>query len=98
MAEALSFEYYRQNGVQIRVARIFNTYGPRMLENDGRVVSNFIVQVGAASLFFPPKPTILCNELTSPPLSRPSAESPSLSTAMALKRGRFAMYRIWWKV
>jgi len=66
VAEALSFEYYRQNGVQIRVARIFNTYGPRMLENDGRVVSNFIVQVGAASLFFPPKPTILCNELTSP--------------------------------
>jgi len=44
VAEALSFEYHRQNGVQVRVARIFNTYGPRMLENDGRVVSNFIVQ------------------------------------------------------
>ncbi|WP_341524634.1 UDP-glucuronic acid decarboxylase family protein [Nostoc sp. UHCC 0302] len=44
IAETLSFDYYRQNKVEIRVARIFNTYGPRMLENDGRVVSNFIVQ------------------------------------------------------
>jgi len=44
VAEALSFEYHRQNNVDIRIARIFNTYGPRMLENDGRVVSNFIVQ------------------------------------------------------
>jgi UDP-glucuronate decarboxylase len=44
VAEALAFEYHRQNGVDIRIARIFNTYGPRMLENDGRVVSNFIVQ------------------------------------------------------
>ncbi len=44
IAETLSFDYHRQNGVNIRVARIFNTYGPRMLENDGRVVSNFIVQ------------------------------------------------------
>jgi UDP-glucuronate decarboxylase len=44
IAETLMFEYHRCNGVQIRVARIFNTYGPRMLENDGRVVSNFIVQ------------------------------------------------------
>lgn len=44
LAETLCFEYYRQHGVDIRVARIFNTYGPRMLENDGRVVSNFIVQ------------------------------------------------------
>lgn len=43
-AEALMFAYYRQNDVDIRMARIFNTYGPRMLENDGRVVSNFIVQ------------------------------------------------------
>ncbi|MFQ5442035.1 MAG: UDP-glucuronic acid decarboxylase family protein [Thermodesulfobacteriota bacterium] len=43
-AEALMFSYHRQNGVDIRVVRIFNTYGPRMLENDGRVVSNFIVQ------------------------------------------------------
>jgi UDP-glucuronate decarboxylase len=43
-AESLAFEYNRQNHVDIRVARIFNTYGPRMLENDGRVVSNFIVQ------------------------------------------------------
>ncbi|MDB9306354.1 MULTISPECIES: UDP-glucuronic acid decarboxylase family protein [Cyanophyceae] len=44
IAETLAFDYYRQNKVEIRVARIFNTYGPRMLENDGRVVSNFIVQ------------------------------------------------------
>jgi UDP-glucuronate decarboxylase len=44
VAETLAFDYHRQNDVQIRVARIFNTYGPRMLENDGRVVSNFIVQ------------------------------------------------------
>lgn len=44
IAETLMFEYHRQNGVDIRVARIFNTYGPRMLENDGRVVSNFIAQ------------------------------------------------------
>jgi len=44
IAETLSFDYHRQNGVDIRVARIFNTFGPRMLENDGRVVSNFIAQ------------------------------------------------------
>lgn len=44
IAETLCFEYMRQHNVAIRVARIFNTYGPRMLENDGRVVSNFIVQ------------------------------------------------------
>jgi UDP-glucuronate decarboxylase len=44
VAETLAFDYYRQNKVDIRVARIFNTYGPRMLENDGRVVSNFVVQ------------------------------------------------------
>jgi UDP-glucuronate decarboxylase len=43
-AEALMFSYHKQNNVDIRVVRIFNTYGPRMLENDGRVVSNFIVQ------------------------------------------------------
>src|SRR3954466_8293435 len=43
-AETLFFDYNRAHGVQIKVARIFNTYGPRMLENDGRVVSNFIVQ------------------------------------------------------
>jgi UDP-glucuronate decarboxylase len=43
-AETLFFDYHRQNGVDIRVIRIFNTYGPRMMENDGRVVSNFIVQ------------------------------------------------------
>ena len=43
-AETLFFDYYRQHRTQIKVARIFNTYGPRMLPNDGRVVSNFIVQ------------------------------------------------------
>ena len=43
-AETLFFDYYRQHQVDIRVARIFNTYGPRMHPNDGRVVSNFIVQ------------------------------------------------------
>jgi UDP-glucuronate decarboxylase len=43
-AETLFFDYQRQHGVDIRVARIFNTYGPRMHPNDGRVVSNFIVQ------------------------------------------------------
>lgn len=43
-AETLFFDYHRQNGVEIRVVRIFNTYGPRMLADDGRVVSNFIVQ------------------------------------------------------
>ena len=43
-AETLFFDYHRQHNLNIRVARIFNTYGPRMLPNDGRVVSNFIVQ------------------------------------------------------
>jgi len=43
-AEALFFDYNRQYGIPIKVVRIFNTYGPRMLPNDGRVVSNFIVQ------------------------------------------------------
>jgi UDP-glucuronate decarboxylase len=44
VAETLAFDYYREHKVEIRVARIFNTYGPRMLEKDGRVVSNFIAQ------------------------------------------------------
>ena len=43
VAETLCFDYHRQNDVDIRVVRIFNTYGPRMLTNDGRVVSNFVV-------------------------------------------------------
>ncbi len=43
-AETLFFDYWRQHRTKIKVARIFNTYGPRMYENDGRVVSNFIVQ------------------------------------------------------
>jgi UDP-glucuronate decarboxylase len=44
VAETLLMDYHRQNGVDIRIVRIFNTYGPRMAVNDGRVVSNFIVQ------------------------------------------------------
>lgn len=44
VAETLMFDYHRQSNVDIRIIRIFNTYGPRMLEDDGRVVSNFIVQ------------------------------------------------------
>ena len=44
IAETLMMDYHRQNQVDTRIARIFNTYGPRMLEDDGRVVSNFIVQ------------------------------------------------------
>ena len=44
VAETLAFDYHRQNNVDIRVMRIFNTYGPRMFEHDGRVVSNFITQ------------------------------------------------------
>jgi UDP-glucuronate decarboxylase len=44
LAETLMMDYHRQNNVDTRIARIFNTYGPRMLEDDGRVVSNFIVQ------------------------------------------------------
>lgn len=43
-AETLFFDYFRQHGIQIKILRIFNTYGPRMLPNDGRVVSNFIIQ------------------------------------------------------
>jgi UDP-glucuronate decarboxylase len=43
-AETLFFDYHRQHGVRIKVARIFNTYGPRMHPNDGRVVSNFVMQ------------------------------------------------------
>ncbi|WP_392349845.1 UDP-glucuronic acid decarboxylase family protein [Parasynechococcus sp.] len=44
IAETLCFDYQRMNAVEVRVARIFNTYGPRMLPDDGRVISNFIVQ------------------------------------------------------
>jgi UDP-glucuronate decarboxylase len=44
IAETITFDYHRQFGIEIRVARIFNTHGERMLENDGRVVSNFVVQ------------------------------------------------------
>ena len=43
-AETLFFDYHRQYGVEVKVARIFNTYGPRMHANDGRVISNFIIQ------------------------------------------------------
>jgi UDP-glucuronate decarboxylase len=45
-AKRLRFDYHRQHRIQIRVAWIFNTYGPRMLPNDRRVVSNFIVRAG----------------------------------------------------
>jgi UDP-glucuronate decarboxylase len=48
-AETLFFDYFRQHGTKIKVARIFNTYGPKMHPNDGRVVSNFIVQALQAS-------------------------------------------------
>ena len=44
IAETLMFDYHRENGVDIRIARLFNTYGPRMRPDDGRVVSNFILQ------------------------------------------------------
>ncbi len=44
IAESLCFDYYRMHGLDIRVARIFNTYGPRMVPDDGRVISNFVVQ------------------------------------------------------
>ena len=44
VAETLFMDYHRQNGIDTRIVRIFNTYGPKMLEHDGRVVSNFIVQ------------------------------------------------------
>jgi UDP-glucuronate decarboxylase len=43
-AESICFDFHRNDGVAIKVARIFNTYGPRMLENDGRIISNFVVQ------------------------------------------------------
>jgi UDP-glucuronate decarboxylase len=43
-AETLFFDYWRLFGLEIKIARIFNTYGPRMLQNDGRVISNFVVQ------------------------------------------------------
>ncbi|KAG8074460.1 hypothetical protein GUJ93_ZPchr0006g41227 [Zizania palustris] len=45
VAETLTFDYHRQHGIEIRIARIFNTYGPRMNIDNGRVVSNFIAQV-----------------------------------------------------
>ena len=44
VAETLAYSYNKRDGVEIRVARIFNTYGPRMNAEDGRVVSNFIIQ------------------------------------------------------
>jgi UDP-glucuronate decarboxylase len=44
VAETLMMDYHRQNSVDVRIIRIFNTYGPRMAENDGRVVSNFVIQ------------------------------------------------------
>ena len=55
-AETLFFDYHREKNVDIRVARIFNTYGPRMLPDDGRVVSNFIVQAINCLLYTSPSP------------------------------------------
>jgi UDP-glucuronate decarboxylase len=52
-AETLFFDYHRQNGLEIKVARIFNTYGPRMHRADGRVVSNFIIQALAGEPITP---------------------------------------------
>jgi UDP-glucuronate decarboxylase len=49
-AETLFFDYHRQHGLKIKVARIFNTYGPRMHPNDGRVVSNFIFRLSEENL------------------------------------------------
>jgi UDP-glucuronate decarboxylase len=49
IAETLTYDYHRQHNLDVRVVRIFNTYGPRMLENDGRVVSNFIAQALAGN-------------------------------------------------
>ena len=45
VAETLAYAYNKRAGVEVRVARIFNTYGPRMHAEDGRVVSNFVIQV-----------------------------------------------------
>jgi len=45
VAETLAMDYHRQQNVDVRIARIFNTYGPRMKLNDGRVVSNLVTQV-----------------------------------------------------
>jgi UDP-glucuronate decarboxylase len=56
-AETLFFDYYRQHNLRIKVARIFNTYGPRMHANDGRVVSNFIVQALRGSELASPRGT-----------------------------------------
>ena len=56
VAETLAYAYHKQSGVEVRVARIFNTYGPRMHANDGRVVSNFVIQV--ESLFGKDFPSI----------------------------------------
>jgi UDP-glucuronate decarboxylase len=53
-AETLFFDYYRQNKVRIKVARIFNTYGPNIRPDDGRVVSNFVMQAlrsGPATIY-----------------------------------------------
>jgi nucleoside-diphosphate-sugar epimerase len=56
-AETLFFDYWRQHQLRIKVARIFNTYGPRMHPNDGRVVSNFIIQaLLEATTYCPPTP------------------------------------------
>jgi UDP-glucuronate decarboxylase len=64
-AETLFFDYWRQHRLSIKVARIFNTYGPRMHPNDGRVVSNFIVQalLGREITILPNAVILLCRRL-----------------------------------
>ena len=49
IAETLTMDYYREHGMDVRIVRIFNTYGPRMALDDGRVVSNFVAQVSPIS-------------------------------------------------
>jgi nucleoside-diphosphate-sugar epimerase len=109
VAESLAFEYHRQNNVDIRVARIFNTYGPRMLENDGRVVSNFIVQAlkGACHVSCRVVSCVSCVVcvcrvscvcvcvLLMSSTRRQQQESRSRCTARATRRGRSATCPTW---
>ena len=72
IAETLCFDYKRMHGTEVRIARIFNTYGPRMLENDGRVISNFIVQaLGGKALATSNRISARRTEVLAPPLPPP---------------------------
>jgi nucleoside-diphosphate-sugar epimerase len=64
-AYRLTFDYHREHNLDVRVARIFNTYGPRMALDDGRVVSNFVSQVCFDTLLAEPFPLIVFNTLSS---------------------------------